>query len=63
LAHSPNKQYIQSVFRNIVAPLLRTFEAMPRGLCSQHNVVRVYSSEQEMLQDSEKPRTDTNTTF
>lgn len=63
LAHSPNKQYIQSVFRNIVAPLLRTFEAMPRGLCSQHNVVRVYSSEQEMLQDAEKPRTDTNTTF
>ena len=63
LEYSPNKQYVQNLFKSIVQPLLETFRSAPRGLCSGHAVVKVYSSVDEMQQDVNAPRTDTNTTF
>ena len=63
LEYSPNKQYVHNLFKSIVQPLLETFRSAPRGLCSGHAVVKVYSSVDEMQQDVSAPRTDTNTTF
>lgn len=63
LQYSPNKLYVQNLFKTIVQPLLKTFRSAPRGLCSGHAVVKVYSSAEEMQQDITSPRTDTDTTF
>lgn len=63
LEYSPNKQFVQNLFKSIVQPLLETFRSAPRGLCSGHNVVKVYSSIEELQQDVNAPRTDTSTTF
>lgn len=63
LQYTPNQKYSKHVFNEIIQPLINSFRSSPRGLCSSHNVVKIYDSVEEMKEDVQEPMTNSHTTF
>lgn len=63
LKYTPNQKYSKQIFKEILQPLVNTFRSSPRGLCSSHNVVKVYNSVEEMTEDVQEPMINSYTTF
>ena len=52
LKYAPSKQFLREMYDVIIEPVFKTFQKMPKALCSKYKIVKMYNSIEDIENDT-----------